>query len=119
MRPRRSAWLCRVCSGEAKVFCFVPGGKPRRACSDACLDTIDIVLDHWGGEDMIQHNLTQMERVAIRSARQSLYEALVKIGRADAFNEASAEDMDSVIEAIWNGLRGSMQQQSARGEVPF
>lgn len=101
------------------VFAFVPHQKPRRACSDDCLSALNVIIDQWGGEDMIRHNLTQMEQVAIRSARQNLYEALVKIGLADAFNEASAAEMDSVIEAVWNGVRASMQQQTALGEIPF
>jgi hypothetical protein len=62
--------------------------------------------------------LTHMEREAIVAARQALYDALVKIGVAEAFNDCSAEQIDSVIEAVWSGLRASMQQQSARGEVP-
>jgi hypothetical protein len=62
--------------------------------------------------------LTYMEREATVAARQSLYDALVKIGVTDAFNDCSAEQIDSVIEAVWNGLRASMQQQSARGEIP-
>ena len=63
--------------------------------------------------------LTAMEREAIKFARRNLYEALVKIGRAEAFNDASADEMDGVIEAVWNGCRESMQQQTAAGEVPW
>jgi hypothetical protein len=63
--------------------------------------------------------LTYMEKEAIVAARRSLYDALIEIGIADAFNDCTAEQIDAVIEAVWNGLRASMQQQSARGEVPF
>jgi len=63
--------------------------------------------------------LTEMECQAIRSARRSLYDALTGLGRADAFNDCSAEQIDRLIEKIWNGLRASMCQQSAHGEVPF
>lgn len=63
--------------------------------------------------------LTDMERVAIRSARQQLYEALVRIGRVEPFDNATADEIDSVIEAVWNGVRASMQEQSAKGAVPF
>jgi len=62
--------------------------------------------------------LTFMEREAVKAARQSLYDALVKIGVADAFNDCTAEQIDGVIEAVWNGLRASMHQQSAKGEIP-
>jgi hypothetical protein len=60
-----------------------------------------------------------MEQEAIRAARQSLYDALVKIGIADAFNNCTADEIDGVIEAVWNGLRASMHLQSAKGEVPW
>jgi hypothetical protein len=63
--------------------------------------------------------LSHMEKEAIVAARQALYDALVTIGVADAFNDCTAEQIDSVIEAVWNGLRASMQQQSARGEMPI
>jgi hypothetical protein len=62
--------------------------------------------------------LTFMEREAVKAARQSFYDALVKIGVADAFNDCTAEQIDGVIETVWNGLRASMHQQSARGEIP-
>jgi hypothetical protein len=62
--------------------------------------------------------LTHMEREAIVAARQPLYDALVEIGVADAFDHCSAEQIDHLIEAVWNGLRASMHLQSARGEVP-
>jgi hypothetical protein len=62
--------------------------------------------------------LTHMEREAIVAARQSLYAALVELGVADAFNDCSAEQIDSLIETLWTALRASMQQQSARGEIP-
>jgi hypothetical protein len=64
-------------------------------------------------------NLTQMERKAIKAARVRLYEQLVKIGRADAFNDATPAEMDGVIEAIWNGCRDSMQEQTKSDGIPF
>lgn len=63
--------------------------------------------------------LTAMEQEAIRAARRPLYDALVRIGRADAFNACTPEEIDSVIESVWAGLRASMSQQSARGDVPW
>ena len=63
--------------------------------------------------------LTHMERSAVKAARQSLYDALIEIGIADAFNDCTAEQIDRLIETIWNALRASMQRQSARGEIPI
>jgi hypothetical protein len=63
--------------------------------------------------------LTYMEQEAIRAARQSLYDALVDIGIENAFDHCTVEQIDHVIEAVWNGLRASMQLQSARGEMPI
>lgn len=60
-----------------------------------------------------------MEREAIKAARRPLYDALLRIGRADAFQTCAAEEIDSVIEAVWAGLRASMSRQSARGDVPW
>ena len=63
--------------------------------------------------------LTHMEKEAIRCARQSLYNSLVEIGIADAFDGCTAEQVDGLIEKVWNGLRASMHLQSARGEIPI
>jgi hypothetical protein len=63
--------------------------------------------------------LSDMEQEAIRAARQSLYDALVKIGIADAFDNCTADQIDMVIEKVWEGLRASMHLQSAKGEIPW
>ena len=63
--------------------------------------------------------LTFMEREAIRAARQSLYDALVEIGISAALDHCTAEQIDHLIESVWNGLRASMHQQSAKGEIPI
>ena len=63
--------------------------------------------------------LTYMEKEAISEARRPLYEALIELGIADAFNDCTAEQIDRLIETIWNALRASMQRQSARGEIPI
>ena len=63
--------------------------------------------------------LTYMEKEAISEARRPLYEALIELGIADAFNDCTAEQIDSVIEAVWNGLRASMHLQSAKGDMPI
>lgn len=62
---------------------------------------------------------TQMEQNAIMDARRKLYDALVDLGVSHAFENCSAEQIDYLIEAVWNGLRTSMQRQSARVEIPF
>jgi hypothetical protein len=60
-----------------------------------------------------------MELQAIRDARQALYDALLKIGVAAAFDNCTADEIDSVIEEVWQALRASMHLQSARGECPI
>jgi hypothetical protein len=77
------------------------------------------VADKYPEREQMTEKLTDMEREAIKAARRSLYEALVKIGRADAFNDATAEEMDGVIRAVWDGCRASMNLQTAKGEVPW
>jgi len=77
---------------------------------------------------------TQMEAEAMFQARLPFYEALVKCGSveiplegdlplkvnvAGIFERLTAEQIDSIIEAVWDGLRASMSQQSATGEIPL
>jgi hypothetical protein len=112
--------LCALCGGQAGGLVFQYQLDRRfpeyLACSFVCLDAIvQLVTENHGTMPMI----TIMERNAVIAARKSLYEALVSIGREAAFNDCTAEQMDSVIECVWNGLRASMSQQSALGEVPF
>jgi hypothetical protein len=115
----RKAWPCPVCGREARVFDSAPDRPTRRTCSYPCNDALTVVLDERGGQDRMTEKLTDMEREAIKAARVSLYEALVKIGRAEAFNDASAEEMDSVIDAVWRGCRDSMQSLIGEDGVPF
>lgn len=63
--------------------------------------------------------MTDMEKEAIFQARRPFYEALVKVGAQGAFEKLSADQIDSIIEAVWDGLRASMAQQSAAGNIPF
>jgi hypothetical protein len=77
---------------------------------------LDRFLEHDLGELAM---LTHMEKEAIEATRQPLYEALVKLGIANAFIECTAEQIDGLIETVWNALRASMHKQSARGTVPF
>jgi len=86
--------------------------------------------------------ITQMEKQAIFEARRALAEALIKCGGVqldvsknsvvsmmggefreinviDVFAQLTAEQIDMVIEAIWDALRASMMRQSATGDIPF
>jgi len=62
--------------------------------------------------------LTQMEKDAIKEARLPLYNSLVAAGVAESFNNLSAEQIDVIIRACWDGCRASMHRQSALGELP-
>ena len=64
------------------------------------------------------NSITDMEAQAIKDARQPLYEALVRIDVADAFNGCSSTQIDFIIETIWDAVRASMQTQSALGAIP-
>ena len=115
--------VCVVCGHQAKErSCWASLVFP--CCSAQC---VDVVADYitsavqtfitWEIEKL--SGLTHMERSAVKAARQSLYDALIEIGIADAFNDCTAEQIDSVIEAVWNGLRASMHLQSAKGDMPI
>lgn len=115
-----AGWACRLCHREATRFAVEPGDtRSRDACCDECLQGIDNILNKMGGEAMEQENLTQMERAAIKEARQALFSSLQAQGLADRFNDATAAQMDAVILGVWEGVRASMQRQSNTGEIPF
>lgn len=57
-------------------------------------------------------NKTHMEVTAIKAAKPDLYQALQKIGRAEAFDGATAAEMEGVIETIWEALHRSMTTQT-------
>ena len=115
--------VCVVCGHQANERCQW-ASLVFPCCSPQC---VDVVADYittavqtfiaWEIKEL--SGLTHMEREAVKAARQSLYDALVKIGIADAFDDCTAEQIDSVIEAVWNGLRASMQLQSAKGGMPI
>lgn len=111
--------LCDGCGRLARGYWFQlrcdPALPEYAACSMDCLDAIEANVKENNGK----MNKTQMEANAISAARNSLYTALAEIGRAEPFNDASKEEMEFVIESVWNGLRASMTQQSATGEIPF
>ena len=87
-------------------------------CVDVVADYITTAVQTFIAWEIKElSGLTHMEREAVKAARQSLYDALVKIGVAGAFDHCTAEQIDSVIEAVWNGLRASMHLQSAKGDM--
>jgi hypothetical protein len=62
---------------------------------------------------------TEMEREAIKAARRAVYDCLVKLGIESAFDNCTAVQIDGLIEAVWDALRASMQQQTAAGAIPI
>jgi hypothetical protein len=110
--------LCAACGRLSRGFGFqrkLDRKLPRYpACSLACVGRIEKFVDVRG---MLM--MTDMEKEAIFQARRPFYEALVKIGAQSAFEKLSADQIDSIIAAVWDGLRASMTQQSAAGNIPF
>jgi hypothetical protein len=84
------------------------------ACSDAALKMVIA-----GRGTMAGNTITQMEQQAIRDAKAQLFEGLTEIGSAEAFNNQTPQNMEFLIYKIWQGVRASMQRQSAAGEIPF
>jgi hypothetical protein len=62
---------------------------------------------------------TQMEKDAIKAARLPLYNALVALGVEDAFVAKAPEQIDSLIETVWDAVRSHMQFLTLKGNVPF
>ena len=120
VRGVTAGYVCLLCGSEAKQFTHVPGeSRTRDACCDECRAGLDRIIDQFGGEAMAGQHLTDMERKAVFEARGDLFKALQTAGIADRFNGCTAEQMDSVIRAVWEGVRLSMQRQSNSGEIPF
>lgn len=63
--------------------------------------------------------ITQMEQEAAFRARRPLYDALVRCGVAQVFEQLQPAQIDDIILSVVNGFRASMQLQSASGEIPF
>lgn len=63
--------------------------------------------------------LADMERAALRDARQLFAVALTENGLMPAFMNCTPEQMDQVIGAAWEGCRSSMIRQSACGDIPY
>lgn len=97
----------------------VQGPFPQYACCGlACSDAALKIVVRCRGT-MPANTITQMEQQAIRDAKQQLFEALTEIGALDTFNAQPAQNMEYMIYKIWQGVRLSMQRQSAAGEIPF
>jgi hypothetical protein len=69
---------------------------------------------------------TAMEKKAVAAARVVLWDELVAVCDGDqdaplciAFAVCSEGQIDRIISAVWDGLRASMQKQSATGAIPF
>jgi hypothetical protein len=124
--PLANPWaLCVLCSRQAGGLYYEPKHEANRsrriyrACGINCLLAIErIVQDRKGGWPSMAA-LTEMEKKAIKEGKRSLYNSLVEIGKADHFADCSPEQMDRLVEAVWNGLQASMRQQSLDGDVPF
>lgn len=64
-------------------------------------------------------DLTDMERQAIKDARQGFAEALTELGLMAPFHDRTVEEIDRLIEAAIDGFQSSMQRQSLNGDMPF
>ncbi len=115
---RRAHNVCDLCAHEARGFAFQKSRNhvEHFLCSIECQDAVyRLYLD--GGLGMLK-TPTEMEKQAISDARQPLYEALVKIGKAEVMDHFTKEDVLTIIEAAWDGVRESMQRQIG-DEIPF
>ena len=114
--------LCVICGGEAKGFKFryrLSQAYPEYDfCSRACQDIgAKIAGENDGMIDTAK--LTDMERSAIKDARQLFANALTENGLMNAFLNCTPQQIDQVIAAAWEGCRISMIRQSACGDIPL
>ncbi len=111
---------CELCARLAGGLWFQSRLDPKKpeyaACSMACLDRIAALTKDTNG---VMHDKTEMEKAAIKAARRQFHDALDRLYLLSVFNSCTAAEIDGIIEAVWDGVRASMQQQSARGEIPF
>jgi len=113
--------VCVVCGHQANERCQW-ASLVFPCCSPQC---VDVVADYittavqifiaWEIKEL--SGLTHMEREAVKAARQSLYDALVKIGVAGAFDHCTAELPGDVcarrVAYAWRGETGEPIQGRA------
>lgn len=129
-RPRPDPELarigfCALCSRQARGFRYVhqptADRYPRHSfCSMRCLRGGAALAFRTNG--MIDK--TDLERRAIRDARQLFARALTDLGLMAPFLDRTAEDIDTLIEACVDGFQESMKRQveaknSRADEIPF
>jgi hypothetical protein len=121
--PLANPWaLCVLCGRQAGGLYYQEWSNRKivyRACGINCLLGIEKLVQARKGGWLTMAALTHMEKIAIKEAKRSLYNSLVGLGKAQYFEDCTAEQIDKLVEAIWNGLRASMSQQSMNGDVPF
>jgi hypothetical protein len=86
-----------------------------RFCSMRCLAAGSAAAKRSSG--MIDK--TDMEKQAIREARQFFAEALTELSLMTPFQDRGAAEIDRIIEACVDGFQDSMQRQSLNDEIPF
>jgi hypothetical protein len=129
--------VCDLCGREGHGRGVKYGGASEclryQACSDQCaFGLLDLAIKGLGGVLMVDY--TAMEKQAVVDSREPLWDALVAVGEvgisvpddlplavsvSTVFAQLSAEQIDSIIMAVWDALRASMQKQSARSDIPF
>jgi hypothetical protein len=117
--------VCDLCAREAGgllVQLKYPDGPVYHACSAMCVHTIVHLVSKGKGQ-IPMLAITDMERKAVEDARATLWNSMVEwIGEERAmeiFGALNEGQIDGAIFAIWTALQVSMQQQSARGGIPF
>lgn len=99
-----------------------PAYPAYHSCSNACdVGLLRLMLAGKGFIAMAE--LTGMEAQAIKDARPALWASVEAVLGHDLalamFDGLDPAQVDAIIRSVWDGVRASMQQQSARGEVPF
>lgn len=109
---------CCICGFEVGGIRYqkpdIPNAPILRFCSMACSDLAFLSVNARGELDLKE--LTDMEQKAIRSARAFLADALAATGLMDKFQNANAQQIDTIIEACWRGCRQGMAEQDS---IPF
>lgn len=62
---------------------------------------------------------TDMEKRALKDAREPFAEVLTELNLMAAFRDRSAEEIDRIIEACVEGFAESMKRQALNDDLPF